>query len=284
MATLSEKLAGFSARRPLPRWRRDRFNASAAPRGPANGRELVLFSDTFNTYFEPENLTAALKVLEAGGYRIHTPAAPDGGRPLCCGRTFLAAGMVDEARAEARRTLAVLESFVVRGVPVVGLEPSCLYTLKDEYTVMLPRADTEQLAEMAMTFEEFLCDEHTAGRLNLPLKPVAAKQALLHGHCHQKAFAAMPSVEAVLRMIPGLEVATVTSSCCGMAGAFGYSADTYDISMKMGELSLLPAVREAGDDTLIVADGTSCRHQIADGTRRKPMHVAHVLEQAIDHA
>jgi len=282
LAALSERLAGFSARRPLPRWRRDRFEPSATPCGSVDGREVVLFGDTFNTYFEPENLRAALKVLEAGGYRIHTPAAADGGRPLCCGRTFLAAGLVDEARAEARRTLDALEPFVARGVPVVGLEPSCLYTLKDEYAVMLPGAETARLAESAMMFEDFLHQENAAGRLNLPLRRLDAKQALLHGHCHQKAFAAMPPVEAALRLIPGLEVRTVASSCCGMAGAFGYGADTYDISMKMAELSLLPAVREAGDDTLVVADGTSCRHQIADGAGRPAVHVARVLEQALD--
>ncbi len=282
LAALSERLTGFSARRPLPRWRRDRFEPSATPRGPVDGREVVLFGDTFNTWFEPENLRAALKVLEAGGYRIHTPAAPNGGRPLCCGRTFLAAGLVDEARAEARRTIAALAPYVARGIPVVGLEPSCLYTLKDEYSVMLPGADTEQLAENAMMFEDFLHEENAAGRLRLPLGPLDAKQVLLHGHCHQKAFAAMPPVEAALRLIPELEVQTVASSCCGMAGAFGYGADTYGISMKMGELSLLPAVREAGDDTLVVADGTSCRHQIADGAGRPAMHVARVLEQALD--
>jgi FAD/FMN-containing dehydrogenase/Fe-S oxidoreductase len=281
LPALGEWITGFSARRPLPRWRRDRFAAPDSPRGPADGREVVLFGDTFNTYFEPENLSAAVNVLEAGGYRIHMPRAADGNRPLCCGRTFLAAGLVDEAREEARRTIAALEPFVARGVQVVGLEPSCLFTLRDEFTVMLPGAETKRLADQAVTFEEFLGNEESAGTLNLPLQPLAAKRALLHGHCHQKAFAAMAPVEAALRMVPDLEVETVASSCCGMAGAFGYGADTYDISMKMGELSLLPAVRDAAGDTLVVADGTSCRHQIADGAARDAIHVARVLEQAL---
>ena len=133
----------------------------------------------------------------------------------------------------------------------------------------------------AMLFEEFLAEESKNGRLDLPLKPLAAKEAVLHGHCHQKAFAAMGAVETALRLVPDLTVRTIASSCCGMAGAFGYDAENFDVSMKMAELSLLPAVRETPGDALIVADGTSCRHQIADGADRQAIHVARVLEQAL---
>jgi len=281
LATLSEKVARFSRRRSLPVWRRDIFRPASPADAPAGKREVVLFADTFNTYFEPENARAALRVLEAAGCHVHQPAANDGGRPLCCGRTFLAAGLVDEARIEARRMLDALKPFVERGVPVVGLEPSCLFTLRDEFTAMLPGSETRALADRALMFEEFLSRETAGGALALPLKPSDAKQALLHGHCHQKAFAAMGAVEKTLRLVPGLDVKTIPSSCCGMAGAFGYDADTYDVSMKMAELSLLPAVRAAPADALLVADGTSCRHQIADGTGRKAVHVARVLEQAL---
>jgi FAD/FMN-containing dehydrogenase/Fe-S oxidoreductase len=281
LATLSEKVARFSRRRSLPVWRRDIFRPAPSVEAPGGKREVVLFADTFNTYFEPENARAALRVLEAAGYHVHRPAAKDGARPLCCGRTFLAAGLVDEARHEAQRMLEALEPFVARGVPVVGLEPSCLFTLRDEFTAMLPGSETRALAERALLFEEFLARESGAGVLALSLKPTAAKQALLHGHCHQKAFAAMGAVEKTLRLVPDLNVKTIPSSCCGMAGAFGYDADTYDVSMKMAELSLLPAVREAPADALLVADGTSCRHQIADGAGRKAVHVARVLEQAL---
>ena len=138
------------------------------------------------------------------------------------------------------------------------------------------------MAAAAVTFEEFLAAEAGAGRLALPLKAIAAKRAMLHGHCHQKAFNVMGAVETVLRLVPGLEVTTVESSCCGMAGAFGYGADTYALSMRMGEAALLPAVRAADADTIIVADGTSCRQQIADGAGRDAIHVARVLEQALD--
>jgi FAD/FMN-containing dehydrogenase/Fe-S oxidoreductase len=280
-AAMSQRLTGFSARRSLPRWRRDAFRPPASAVGPEGGNEVVLLADTFNTYFEPENLEAALIVLQAAGYRVHLPHAADGGRPLCCGRTFLSVGMVDEARAEAHRTLDALGPFVARGLPVVGLEPSCLLTLRDEFAALLPGAETSALAKRAQLFEEFLAGEHAAGRLDLRLRPIRPSRALLHGHCHQKAFGVMGGVEAVLRLVPGLELEMVTSSCCGMAGAFGYGADTYDVSVAMGELSLLPAVRAVGDDTLVVADGTSCRHQIRDGTGRAAVHVARVLQAAL---
>jgi Fe-S oxidoreductase len=189
--------------------------------------------------------------------------------------------MVEEARKEAQRMLAALGPYVARGVPVVGLEPSCLYTLRDEFPAMLPGSQTEALAARAMLFEEFLAQEQEAGELKLTLKSLPQKQALLHGHCHQKAFASMPAVQKVLALVPGLEVKTVESSCCGMAGSFGYEAAHYDVSMKMAEASLLPAVRGADADMLIVADGTSCRHQIHDGSDREAIHVARALEQAL---
>ena len=280
LARLSETLLGFSARRPLPRWRQP-FRAAAVS-GPADGREIVLLADSFNRTFEPENLTAALKVLTAGGYRVHLAEAPGGGRPLCCGRTFLSVGLVEQARTEARRTLAALKPFVARGLPVVGLEPSCLLTLRDEFTALLPGEDSRRLAEAALLLEEFLAAEQAAGRLELKLQPLAQSRALLHGHCHQKAFAALSCVEQVLGLVPGLEVETVTSSCCGMAGAFGYAAETYEASIKMAELSLLPALRAAaGPEVLWVADGTSCRQQIADGLGRPARHVAQVLADAL---
>jgi Fe-S oxidoreductase len=241
----------------------------------------VLFADTFNRTFERENLDAALAVLSAAGYRVHLPTPADGSsRPLCCGRTFLSVGLVDQARREAERTLAALAPYVERGVPVIGLEPSCLLGFRDEIPAMLPGDAARRVADHALTFEEFLAREAAAGRLALPLKRIADR-ALLHGHCHQKAFDAMGAVETVLRLVPGLAVEPVESSCCGMAGSFGYHADTIDVSLAMGELSLLPAVRKAGADTLIVADGTSCRHQIRDGAGREALHVARVLAMGL---
>ncbi len=281
LAALSERLLGLSARRSLPLWRRDRFAPVKPETGNPDGREVVLLADTFNTYFEPENLRAAVTVLRTAGYRLHLAQPKSGGRPLCCGRTYLAAGMVDEARAEARRTLEAVLPFAARGVPVVGLEPSCLLTLRDEFKVMLPGAQSETLAGQAMLLEEFLAAEHEAGHLDLDLEQLEPARALLHGHCHQKAFATMPALETVLGLVPGLAVETIQSSCCGMAGAFGYNAETYDLSMKMSELALLPAVRAAEANTFVVANGTSCRHQIKDGAGRTAVHIARILEQAL---
>ncbi len=272
---------GFAAPRSLPKWRSDAFLASRRPAPAKSGAEVVLLADTFNNYFEPDNLRAALAVLEAGGYRVHVACAGGERRPLCCGRTFLAVGKVDEAKAEARRTLAALGPFVERGVPVVGLEPSCLLTLRDEFKSMIPGSEADALAAQALLFEEFLAREQDAGRLALRLKPLPEERALLHGHCHQKAFGIMPAVERVLALVPGLAVETIESSCCGMAGSFGYEASHYAVSMKMAEASLLPKVRSAGAGTLVVADGTSCRHQIADGARREALHVARVLARAL---
>jgi len=221
-------------------------------------------------------------VLEAGGYRVRLAHATDRGRPLCCGRTFLAVGMVEEARREAQRMLAALGPYVERGLPIVGLEPSCLLTLRDEYLVLgLDERLAGALAERAKLFEEFLAEELDAGGLTLPLRPISDPRALVHGHCHQKAFAAMPAVQRALGLVPGLEVEVVESSCCGMAGAFGYEAEHFDVSVKMAEASLLPKVRAAPPSTVIVADGVSCRHQIRDGTGRRAVHVARVLERAL---
>src|SRR5947209_2565459 len=276
----SERLVGFSARRTLPQWRKDVFeNPTDAPKPSA--REVVLLADTFNRYFERENLDAAVTVLRAAGYKVHV-AKPvdDTKRPLCCGRTFLSVGSVDEARREAERVIAAVEPFVKRGVPVVGLEPSCILGFRDEVPAMIKSEGAAQLSMYALMFEEFLVREAAAGRLNLPLK-AGAKRALVHGHCHQKSFGMMGAVERILKLVPDLTVETVDSSCCGMAGAFGYGAETIDVSLAMGELSLLPAVRKADADTLIVADGTSCRHQIHDGASRDALHVARVLAMSL---
>ena len=279
---VSESLANFSARRSLPKWRSDIYrDRSDWPHRSADAkpREVVLFADTFNRYFERENLDAAMQVLSAGGYHVHAAKPKDGDRPLCCGRTFLSAGKVDEARREMQRTLQALAPFAKRGVPIVGLEPSCLYTFRDEMPALMKGEGVAEVAAQAMLFEEFVAREIKAG-VEFPFKALP-KSALLHGHCHQKAFAAMGAVESVLRAVPDLKVETVVSSCCGMAGSFGYKADTIDVSLKMGELSLLPAVRNAPEDAIIVADGTSCRHQIHDGAGREALHVARVLAMSL---
>jgi len=285
-AWITEKLFGLSARRSLPRWSTSPQpsaspQVSPCPRSGEGEKKVVLFIDTFSRHFERENVGAALEVLEAGGYTVEFASPVDKGRPLCCGRTFLAAGLVEEAKTEARRMLQSLKPYVERGIAVVGLEPSCLLTLRDEYLAMGFGEEAERLAGQAMLFEEFIAARAQAGELRLALAPLATNAALLHGHCHQKAFDAMPAVRRVLHMIPGLNVETVESSCCGMAGSFGYEAEHFDVSMRMAELSLLPAVRKAKPETVVVADGTSCRHQIHDGCGREALHVARVLQMAL---
>jgi FAD/FMN-containing dehydrogenase/Fe-S oxidoreductase len=283
LAWLSEKLLGLSAQRNLPRWRSDYFvdHREVVSKAQKNGREVVLLVDTFERYFDPENARAAQAVLEAAGYQVQLPQPSDRKHPLCSGRTFLAVGLVEEARAEARRMLTALKPYVARGVPVIGLEPSCLLTLRDEFKSMIPGEESNALAESALLLEEFLAQQHQAGKLSLKLKPLSARRALVHGHCHQKAFGTMTAMRQTLALIPELEVEVIDSGCCGMAGAFGYEAGHYGVSMKMAELSLLPGIRTSSKETLLIANGTSCRHQIRDGAQRESRHIACVLQEAL---
>lgn len=261
---------GLAPERNLPHWSSQPFRDGEAAAPPAPRGDVLLLADTFNRYFEPENLRAAVRVLAAAGFRAVLPAHQ--GRPLCCGRTYLSAGMVDRARQEAARTLAALAG----PLPVVGLEPSCLLTLRDEFASLLPGAEADALSSRALLLSEFLAKHD----VKLDLQAVATR-AHVHGHCHQKAFGAFPDAIAALRRIPGLDVQPVTSSCCGMAGSFGYQAETQEASRAMAEAGLLPAVRAAAGEDLIVADGTSCRHQIADLSGRRAVHSVQVLDRAI---
>jgi FAD/FMN-containing dehydrogenase/Fe-S oxidoreductase len=278
LAALGEKLLGLSARRSLPEWASETYRGSTDT-GPMGGRNIVLLVDTFNRYFEPENAWAAERVLARAGYRVTTPE-PAVGRPLCCGRTFLAAGLVDEAKAEARRMLDALAPAVAAGTPIIGLEPACLLTLRDEFPALLPGAETQALAAHAQLFEEFVASERAAGRFELPLAAMPGKTALLHGHCHQKAFNTAGAAADALRLIPELAVETFDSTCCGMAGSFGLEAEHHEMSLKIGELGVLPKMRDAAPDTLLAACGTSCRHQIADGAGREARHIVRILDEA----
>ncbi len=279
IARLTESLTGLTATRQLPQWSSHSFKDTevAAIADPG----VVLFADSFNRYFEPENLRATVKVLHAAKVPVKVATAADGGRPLCCGRTFLACGMVDQARQEAQRLVDALLPYARQGLPIVGLEPSCLLTLRDEIPALLPGADSALLAQQAKMLEEYIADQQDNKDFKLPLKSPGPK-VLLHGHCHQKAMGVMSSIEKTLARLPDTEIELVESSCCGMAGAFGYGVDTHEVSREMAELDLAPAVRQAEPDTLIVADGTSCRHQVSDLTHRKPLHVARLLEQSLD--
>ncbi|RKT49945.1 hypothetical protein DFR40_3088 [Azonexus fungiphilus] len=284
LAKLAERWLGISARRPIPEIVAAGFQADTPPLSGERGK-VVLFVDTFTHYYTPEIAAAALKVLRAAGFTVDLlePAKTDGEpeRPLCCGRTYLSQGMVEEARVEARRVMAALAPALAAGTPIVGLEPSCLLALRDEFYSLGLGPDVGQLSKQAFLFEEFLMREGNKG-LKLDLKPIPGGRALVHGHCHQKAFGAMKSVRKVLGWIPDFEFEIIDASCCGMSGSFGLEAEHHDASLAMAELALLPAIRAASADTLIVADGFSCRHQIADGSGRQAVHVAVLLAQALD--
>jgi FAD/FMN-containing dehydrogenase/Fe-S oxidoreductase len=265
-------LLGF-ADRALPHFRHNPFHdwECREPDGRAN--EVILLPDLFNRYFEPENLRAALRVLRAAGADPAVARPDRGTRPLDDGRTLLAAGMIAEARTEARRTLDVLSRW---DSPVLGLEPSCLTTLRDEFLSLLPGEAAERLAARAMLVSEWMAQ----AKPDLALKPIEG-EAHIHGHCHQKAFGAFPTAVATLTRIPGLKVTPITSSCCGMAGSFGYEAKNLPVSKAMAELSLLPHIRNTNAEAVIVADGTSCRHQIRDLAGREAIHSIRLLERAL---
>jgi FAD/FMN-containing dehydrogenase/Fe-S oxidoreductase len=296
LARLSDKLLGFAAKRSLPRWQSRPFFA-ATPAGATReqvlgaAKPVVLFVDTFNGFFEPDNAFSAFKVLEAAGYAVHIATksganAGAGDKHLCCGRTFLASGMVDQARAKARELVDSLLPFAEKGIAIVGLEPSCLLTLRDEALVLGLGGAAHTVAGQSLLLEEFLAREDKAGRLDAlktRLRPLN-QPLLVHGHCHQKAFDAVSPVLQVLKMIPGASPELIESSCCGMAGSFGFDSNHYEVSQQMAELSLLPAIRSKSD-ALVVADGTSCRHQIhdglKDGTGREAVHVAALLARQL---
>ncbi len=291
LAWLSERSLGLSAKRTLPRWRSDTFWAQF-DRAPATsdqevlsafkatGKAVALFVDTFNAAFEAENVWAAIRTLKSAGYRVHV--VQKGRARLCCGRTSLAVGNVRRARQQLTALVNEVLPLAKSGLAIVGLEPSCLLTLRDEALALGLGESARQVSQHALLFEEFIAKEAAAERFSLAFRPLE-KPVLLHGHCHQKVFGAVMPILQVLRLIPGCEPELVQSSCCGMAGSFGYEAKHYELSMKMAEADLLPAVRR-NPDAIVLADGTSCRQQIAHGTGREALHVARLLEALIPQA
>ncbi len=287
LARLGERVAGLAADRPLPRWSSRPFrgptpNGARSPdarlpdvRSPDAGR-VALFVDTFTRYFEPDIGRAAVRVLARAGWRVEE--ASTAGRPLCCGRTFLNVGLVEEARVELDRTVRALGRFAARGIPVVGLEPSCLLTLRDELPALDPGPAAAEVAAGARLLTEWLVESGTLERLDLA--PLPVRRARVHGHCHEKAFGADGPTLEVLRAIPDLEVEPIPAGCCGMAGSFGYETEHVDVSRRVAELELLPAVRSLADDEWLVANGTSCRHQVADLAGARGRHVVTVLDAA----
>lgn len=274
---LGERWLGIAAARSLPPLAPRPFSAPAHP-GPAQPRrEVVLLVDCFARHLEPAVAAAAHDLLTRHGYRVHVP---DEG--LCCGRSAYSAGRIDMARRHATRLVDTLAARVEQGCSVIGLEPSCLTMLRDEaHQLGLDTAKVAAVSKAALMLEEFLAKE-LDGRRWQPVPAPAADlppALLVHGHCHQKAFGTLKALRKVLAAVPGLSVTWIESSCCGMAGSFGYEAEHHAVSMQMAELALLPAVRAAAPQAWILASGTSCRHQIRDGAGREALHLAQVLQR-----
>jgi glycerol-3-phosphate dehydrogenase subunit C len=285
LARAGEFIFGIAAKRMLPEPAAAAYAAPDNSAGSAaNDRDVILFVDTFAMHFEPEIAEAAHQVLSAAGYRVITLQAaaddePD--RALCCGRTYLSLGQVDAARREARRLHSALRPALASGTPIVGLEPSCILSLRDDHLKLGLGEEAIALSKQVYLFEEFIAREHDRKRFNPGFKPLPQGKMLVHGHCHQKAVGAMKSLRKVLRLIPEFEFEFIEASCCGMAGSFGLEAEHADISMRMAELDLLPALR-AEPAATILANGFSCRHQIREGVAREPVHVALLLRDALD--
>jgi FAD/FMN-containing dehydrogenase/Fe-S oxidoreductase len=279
---LMERLLGVDRRRRLPPFARRTFVKWFVARGgkvgsvPADAdpaRSIILFHDTFLTYNEPQIGAAVVQLLETAGWRVFLPDK------RCCGRPMISKGLLDEAIANATYNVERLHPLAERGFQIVGCEPSCILTFRDDYLDLLRgemRRKAEAVAAASLTFEEFLADALGKNAIALSLSP-GPRRVLLHGHCHQKSLVGTDPARAILTRIPACRVEEIDSGCCGMAGSFGYEKEHYEISRLVGEQRLLPAVREAGDDTVIVTSGTSCRQQIRDLTGKRALHPAELL-------
>jgi Fe-S oxidoreductase len=264
-----ERVMPSFARVPFDRW----FKRRQAPANKGERGQVVLFHDTFLTYNEPEIGIAATELLEAAGYEVVIVEKRE-----CCGRPMISKGLLRQARANAERNVELLAPYAERGVPIIGCEPSCILTIRDDYPELIPGEAAQAVADATVTLEEFVAQEIEAGTLAFTDD---ARKVLLHGHCYQKALVGTDAAQTALGAPANYEVEEIPSGCCGMAGSFGYEHEHFELSQQIGELALLPAVREAGEDVEIVAAGTSCRHQIALGTGREARHPALVLREAL---
>ena len=270
---IAKLVAGIPRQRSIPAFAPQAFRHwfSRRESGNPNGPPVLLWPDTFNNYFLPDTSKAAVEVLESAGYRVLLPKGN-----LCCGRPLYDWGMLDRAKCLLLKILDALETEIEQGIPIVVLEPSCATVFRDELLNLFPRDErARRLSQQTFLLSEFL--EQTAQQFRLPK---LARKALVHGHCHHKSVMRMTDEEAVLRRM-GIDFQSPAPGCCGMAGAFGFESDKYELSVSIGELELLPAVRKASPDCLIIADGFSCREQIAQCTGRRALHLAEVIQMAM---
>ncbi len=263
MMSMMKPFSGVAKQRRMPRFARRTFRQQFRPR-TTNAKRVILWPDTFNNHFTPDTALAAVDVLEGAGYRVEIPS-----KRVCCGRPLYDWGFLDLAKKQLRQTLAVIDE----GLPVIGLEPSCVSVFRDELPNLFPDDPrAQQLSRNAVTLSEFLAHENVS-------LPRLERKAIVQAHCHHKAVMRFDEEEAILRAM-GLDLTHPDSGCCGMAGAFGFDAKHYDLAMKVGERVILPFVRDADPETLIIADGFSCREQIEQGTGRKTLHFAEVIRLA----
>jgi Fe-S oxidoreductase len=270
---LAKGIAGISPEREIPSFAAETFKQWFRRRPPRNvgGPKVILWADTFNDHFLPDTLKAAVEVLESGGFQVQVPEAH-----LCCGRPVYDFGMLNVGERLLRQIVDTLRPEIEAGVPIVGLEPSCVAVFRDELTGLFPHEeDAIRLSRQTYMLSEFL-QQHAA---DFPL-PKLDGRAIVHGHCHHKAIMGMDAEVAVLKRL-GIDFTVLDDGCCGMAGAFGFEAEHYDVSKRVGERVLLPAVRNAAPETLIVTDGFSCREQIAQLTPRRAIHLSELLQRAL---
>jgi Fe-S oxidoreductase len=269
---------GIAPQRVLPAFATRTFSDwfYSRPRPDHHNRHgsVVLFHDTFMEYNCPEVGQAATQLLEAAGFEVILV------NRQCCGRPAVSKGSLEQARAYARHNIDLLVPYARQGIPIVGIEPSCILTLREDYLDLVPGPEAQVVASQALSIDEFLYGLHQRGDLHLQFTD-APKRVLLHGHCHQKALVGTAPTLGVLRLPSGFKVEEIASGCCGMAGSFGYEAEHYDVSMTIGSQRLFPAVQAAEDTTIIVADGISCRQQIQHATGRQARHLVEVLWEAV---
>ncbi len=273
---LVKKAGGIATEREMPPFATQTFKAWFEGREPVNpgAPPVVLFPDTFNNFLHPEPAKAAVEVLEHAGYRVVVPQ-----QALCCGRPLFDYGMLDMAEAFFGRLVEGLAPYVREGIKVVGVEPSCVAAFRDELPNMMPHdEDAKRLSKNTLTLAEFLVNEADGYE-----PPKLERKAIVHGHCHQKATVGLAAEQELYGKMD-LDSEVLDSGCCGLAGSWGFEEDKYDLSMKIGERRLLPAARDAETDTIIVADGFSCKTQIAQGdTGRRALHTAQLIKMALDH-
>ncbi|WP_433701122.1 FAD-binding and (Fe-S)-binding domain-containing protein [Nocardiopsis sp. CA-288880] len=279
---LMERATGITARRPLPSFERQNlvrwFRRRGAPAGEAPLGELTFLADSFSTFTEPGIGRAAIGLLERAGWRVRLESRG------CCGRSSLSKGLVDDAKAKVGGLVGLLSEGAAAGTPIVGCEPSCVLTLKDEAASMLPGDPrVADVAGRVRQVEELLTEALDAGRLTLSADSwPAGRRILFHGHCHQKAEVGTGATMALLRRIPGAEVVELDAGCCGMAGSFGFEAEHYEMSMKVGSDRLFPAIEAEEEDTVVAATGVSCRQQIGHGTERRAWHPVELVAAALE--